>query len=100
MSHKVKVTAYCSGIAKCDRKVKMHTYNIGYIDKEKTSDLTDEDTNKCIESTKAWANNNNRFKTVVGLKVKFYEVELKDDKYGTLESYFPLSETNKEIVIQ
>lgn len=98
--NKIKATAYCSGVAKGDRKVKMHSYNFEYIDKEKTSDLTDEDTNKCIESAKAWANNKNHFKIVVGLNVKFYEVELKDDKHGTLESYFPLSETNKEIVIQ
>ena len=98
--NKVKVTAYCSGIAKGDRKVKMHSYKLGYIEKEKTANLTEKDINKCVESAKNWSNNRNDLKTVVGLKVKFYEVELKDDEYGTLESYFPLSETNKEIVIQ
>lgn len=100
MENKVKVTAYCSGIAKSDRKVKMHSFKLGYIDKEKTAGITEEEVNKSVESAKVWANDKNHFKTVVSLKVKFIEVEIKRDVYGESETYIMFNNTDKEIVIQ
>jgi len=100
MSNKVKVTAYCSGIAKGDRKVKSHSFKLGYIDKEKTADLTEEEINKCITSAKVWANDKDHIKSFHSLKVKFIEVEIKRDSYGESESYMMFNKTDKEIVIQ
>ena len=97
--NKVKVTAYCSGIAKGDRKVKMHSYKLGYIEKEKTANLTEKDINKCVESAKVWADAR-RFKLVNNLKVKFIEVELKHESGMDIESYMMFNDTDKEIAIQ
>jgi len=55
-TNKVKVTAYCLGVAKGNRKVKMHSYKIGYIDKEKTADVTEEEVNQFVEFATVWAN--------------------------------------------
>ena len=100
-TNKVKVIAYCLGVAKGDRKVKNHSYELRYIKKGKTADLTEEDINKCVESTRLWADAR-RFKSVNNLKVKFIEVEVDDGAIGGMpsESYLMFSETDKEIVIQ
>lgn len=81
---KVKVTILCDGVKKGDRKIKTQRLEEGYLDVEKIDDVKEEDIEKAKENARAFIKN---YKKASNLRIKLQPVELKEDQFGTIESY-------------
>lgn len=95
MEKKIKVTALCTGIKDRDRKTKPQRYELGYLNHETIEQVTDREIEICKENAKTWAY---IFKQVSNLRLNLKPVKLKEDQFGTTESYIMF--TDKTIPIQ
>jgi hypothetical protein len=99
----VKVTAYCSGVAPRERKIKTHKQVLGYLKQENAADVSQETIVEYKEKAKAWSS---KFKLCQQLLIKLMEVEIDYlvVNYGTgekvqTESYMMFNSNNKTIEV-
>ena len=91
---KIKVTALCNGIKPRDRKSKPQRKDLYYLDHIKPEEVTEDEIKQAKAAAKIWAT---EFRSMFDLKIKLQPVELKEDQFGTIESYIMF--TDKTIFV-